>query len=72
MYVCVCHGVTDREVHQAAQDGVRTLTELTFRTGCAGSCGSCAGHAEKLLHEARVTRHSAISQQPSLLSVIGA
>ncbi|HRQ63870.1 MAG TPA: (2Fe-2S)-binding protein [Xanthomonadaceae bacterium] len=55
MYVCCCHAVTEREVRQAAAEGVRTLTELTFRTGCAGSCGSCAGHAEKVLHEARAS-----------------
>ena len=53
MYVCVCNGVTDTMIRQAAADGVRSLGELTRRTGCAGNCGSCAEFAEALLAEAR-------------------
>jgi len=53
MYVCVCNGVTDTMIRQAAADGVRSLGELTRRTGCAGSCGSCAEFAEEVLAEAR-------------------
>jgi bacterioferritin-associated ferredoxin len=56
MYVCICHAVTEREVREAAAAGVRTLTELTFRTGCAGGCGSCARHAENVLQESRASR----------------
>ena len=53
MYVCVCNGVTDSMIRQAAAEGVRSLGELTRRTGCAGSCGSCAEFAEEVLAEAR-------------------
>jgi bacterioferritin-associated ferredoxin len=55
MYVCICNAVTERQVREAAAEGVRTLTDLTFRTGCAGTCGSCAEHAEAVLREARGT-----------------
>lgn len=51
MYVCVCNAVTDRAVREAAAAGVRCLGELTMRTGCAGTCGSCADLAEQLLQE---------------------
>ena len=51
MYVCICNGVTERAVRQAASEGVRTLSELTRRTGCAGTCGGCADYAEQILHE---------------------
>jgi bacterioferritin-associated ferredoxin len=51
MYVCICNGVTDTAIRKAAADGVSTLSELTMRTGCAGSCGACAGFAEQVLHE---------------------
>ena len=49
MYVCICNGVTERAVRQAAADGVRSLSELTRRTGCAGACGGCAEYAEEIL-----------------------
>ena len=51
MYVCICNGVTERAVRQAASEGVRTLSELPRRTGCAGTCGGCADYAEQILNE---------------------
>jgi len=53
MYVCLCNGITERAVREAAAAGVETLPELTRRTGCAGACGSCACHAEEILREER-------------------
>ena len=34
MYVCICNGITDRDIRRAADEGCRDLTELTMRTGC--------------------------------------
>lgn len=53
VYVCICNGVTDRQIHEAAAAGVRTVAELTMRTGCGASCGSCLDLAGSLL-ESRV------------------
>jgi bacterioferritin-associated ferredoxin len=63
MYVCICNGVTDKTIRQAAAEGVRNLAELTRRTGCASECGSCADFAEQLLRESQ-------RQRPFNLSVI--
>ena len=52
MYVCICHGVTDREIRQAAADGVREMHVLTMRTGAGSSCGSCLPLAAELLADA--------------------
>jgi bacterioferritin-associated ferredoxin len=49
MYVCICNGVTERAVRQAAAEGVTTMSELTRRTGCASTCGGCADYAEEVL-----------------------
>lgn len=51
MYVCICNGVTDHEIRQAAAAGCSGLTELTMRTGCGASCGSCVDVAAGLLEE---------------------
>ncbi len=53
MYVCVCNGVTDRDIRQAAQAGCGSVAELTMRTGCGACCGSCVEMACQLLDEAR-------------------
>jgi bacterioferritin-associated ferredoxin len=51
MYVCLCNGVTDREIRQTAAAGCRTMAELTMRTGCGAGCGSCTGMATAILDE---------------------
>jgi bacterioferritin-associated ferredoxin len=49
LYVCICHGVTDHDVRRAAESGVKTVAELTMRTGLASGCGSCGDYAAELL-----------------------
>lgn len=51
MYVCVCNGVTEREIRQAAAAGCSGMTELTMRTGCGAACGSCVSTACALLDD---------------------
>jgi bacterioferritin-associated ferredoxin len=53
MYVCICNGVTDRDIRQAAEAGCKTVAELTMRTGAGASCGSCLDMAAELLASAR-------------------
>ena len=53
MYICICHGVTDKAIREAAEAGVNGLAELSAATGCAGSCGCCAELALQVLEEAR-------------------
>jgi len=65
MYVCICNGITDTTIRQAAADGVASLAELTMRTGCAGSCGACADFAAQVLHEA-TPRNARVFELPIL------
>ncbi len=53
MYVCLCNGVTERDIRQAAEAGCRGMTELTMRTGCGSTCGSCVPLACALLAQAQ-------------------
>ncbi len=52
MYVCLCNGVTEREIRQTAAAGCRTMAELTMRTGCGAGCGSCVCMATEILEDA--------------------
>jgi bacterioferritin-associated ferredoxin len=59
MYVCICNGVTDKDIRQAAEAGCRSMAELTMRTGCGATCGTCLDMAAELLGAAqRATRTS--------------
>ena len=53
MYVCICNGITDRAVREAAAQGARDLADLRALTGCASTCGSCADLALEVLHKAQ-------------------
>ena len=66
MYVCLCNGVTDREIRQVAEAGCRTLSELTMRTGCGACCGSCVESASQLLDEVHAAQPVASLPLPPL------
>jgi len=61
MYVCLCNSVTERAVRQAAADGVYSLSELTRRTGCAGTCGCCAELADEVLRDEHERRSGSLA-----------
>ena len=64
MYVCLCNGITDRAVRDAAASGARDLSDLIAMTGCASSCGSCADVAMQILHESRREQRFPLSVFP--------
>lgn len=64
MYVCVCNGITDRAVREAADSGARDLSDLIAMTGCASSCGSCADTAMQILNESRRERRFPLALIP--------
>jgi len=51
MYVCVCHGISDKRLNQAIQEGVRSFEQLQACTGVATCCGSCEPCARQILDE---------------------
>lgn len=49
MYVCICQGVTDREIEEAMTRGARSLTQLQESLQVASCCGSCRETVESML-----------------------
>ena len=56
MYVCICNGVTDHEIRQAADAGCRSVAEMTMRTGAGANCGSCLEMVAEMLDRAHGIR----------------
>ena len=61
MYVCLCHGVTDRDIRAAAANGARTLKDLRRDLGVTSECGRCACCARDCLKEAHTALGSCSS-----------
>ncbi len=56
MYVCICKGVTEKTIQEAAKSGVNDYKSLRDKTGVASQCGKCGSDAKNCL------RQHAISQ----------
>ena len=53
MYVCICNAITDKQIRQAAESGVRDLWGLQRELGVAAGCGSCTEMASEILRESQ-------------------
>ncbi len=51
MYICICKGVTDREIVQEVQAGARSIDDVKVKTGCSSQCGKCLFRASKLVQD---------------------
>ena len=51
MYVCICHGISEKRLTQAVQEGAQSFEQLQARTGVATCCGCCESCARKVLEE---------------------
>jgi bacterioferritin-associated ferredoxin len=52
MYVCLCNGVTDKDLCEAISAGASTLEEIAYCTGAGTRCGSCVPAIHAALVEA--------------------
>lgn len=52
MYVCLCHGITERRLQQAVRDGASSFEDLQTATGVATCCRTCEPCARSVLSEA--------------------
>jgi bacterioferritin-associated ferredoxin len=53
MYVCVCQGITEHQIHEAARNGAGCLRDLRQQLGVTQDCGRCASCAHACLKDAR-------------------
>jgi bacterioferritin-associated ferredoxin len=60
MYVCLCHGIRDRELHDAVERGADTFEQLQARTGVSTCCRTCEPTARQVLDEALASRGLAV------------
>ena len=49
MYVCHCHGVNDRTIRAAIEDGATTVEELGTMCEAGSGCGGCHFELERIL-----------------------
>lgn len=54
MYVCLCHGFTDRQVKSAIEDGGAGSTSAVYKhLSCAPRCGKCVPFVRDMVKSAK-------------------
>ncbi len=61
MYVCLCTGVTDSQIREAAENGVTSMRQLGKELGVGRQCGRCACTAREILRESRSSDYLALA-----------
>jgi bacterioferritin-associated ferredoxin len=56
MYVCLCNGVTERDVNEAIAAGASTAEEVAYCTGAGTRCGTCRPVVAAMLDRAEDER----------------
>jgi bacterioferritin-associated ferredoxin len=59
MYVCLCHGISERRLQEAIVDGARSFEQLQSCTGVATCCGACEPCVRQVLDKTLDSRTSA-------------
>lgn len=51
MYICLCKGVTDRQIREAISEGASSMRDLRSTLDVASQCGKCGKDCKALLSE---------------------
>ena len=51
VYVCLCNGLTDRHVRDAAHAGASRPSEVYQHCGCAAQCGTCSRNVRRMIDD---------------------
>jgi bacterioferritin-associated ferredoxin len=55
MYICLCKGVTDRDIAQAVSDGAASFLQVQAALGVSTQCGKCSELARSVVAECLAT-----------------
>ncbi len=58
MYVCICNNVTDTDIREAVNDGIRDFKTLAEKLGVGSCCGKCTRCARRVLCAAKAEQSS--------------
>jgi bacterioferritin-associated ferredoxin len=65
--VCLCEGLSDRDLRQVVRDGCSSRYELSMQTGAGRNCGSCRCDLKQIVREELdAAMEQALEQPPAL------
>ncbi|EKO3933800.1 (2Fe-2S)-binding protein [Vibrio fluvialis] len=62
MYVCLCHGVSDKKIKKLAlEQGIADIRGIKRCTALGSQCGKCVKQAKEILSETIVVQYQQAS-----------
>lgn len=58
MYVCICQGITDKQIKAAVSEGATSLEDLRTRLSVANCCGQCSQVAQQIINDSLAFENS--------------
>ncbi len=49
MFVCVCKGITDKDIREAVNQGDQSIKSIKETLGVASQCGGCVTLAKQII-----------------------
>ncbi len=59
MFICICEGITEKQIMGAIANGANSVRELQATLGVASQCGQCGRCAHKLIKQQHGTQQTA-------------
>ena len=63
MLVCVCNGVSDKDIDTLIHEGVCSSEEIRGSLGIGNCCGQCATYAKDLINEKITSTQTVTAKQ---------
>ncbi len=60
MYVCLCNGLTDKDVKGAVASGADIVSGVYQSLGAAPQCAKCTSHIRDIIQEEKILQNSAL------------
>lgn len=70
MYVCVCSGITQKQVQEAVAQGATTTEDLRDMLNVGANCGSCLPAAENIVNSAITTHPPSMTARNGLFYAV--
>lgn len=51
MYICICKGITDKDIRNAIADGAQSYACVRKQLGVSSQCGQCGRDAKSIVNE---------------------
>ena len=63
MLVCVCNGISDKDIDSAIHEGATECRQIRGSLGIGKCCGQCTSYAKEMISEKMANMQSAASMQ---------